>query len=148
MKAVDLREKTREDLLELQKVLARDVFRNRLKNFTNRLDDTSAVRKTRRDLARVLTLLRQGQATVGSPIPATGATPSPEPKVEVLEVAKKETKAQKVEAQAPAAPAPKKVKKVKASSEPAAKASLEPAAPDEGARPKKSAAKKSEAKER
>jgi large subunit ribosomal protein L29 len=64
MKASDLREKTVEDLAELQKALARDVFQNRLKNFTNRLDDTSAIRKTRRDLARVLTVIRQHKATV------------------------------------------------------------------------------------
>jgi large subunit ribosomal protein L29 len=59
MKAAHLREKTRDDLVELQKELARDIFQNRLKNFTNRLDDTSVIRKTRRDLARVVTLLRE-----------------------------------------------------------------------------------------
>jgi large subunit ribosomal protein L29 len=59
MKAADLREKSVDDLTELQKVLARDVFQNRLKNFTNRLDDTSMMRKTKRDLARVVTLLRE-----------------------------------------------------------------------------------------
>jgi len=59
MKAADLREKSAEDLQELSKTLARDVFQNRLKNFTNRLDDTSSIRKTRRDLARVVTLLRE-----------------------------------------------------------------------------------------
>ncbi len=59
MKAADLREKSVEDLQELAKTLARDVFQNRLKNFTNRLDDTSTIRKTRRDFARVATLLRE-----------------------------------------------------------------------------------------
>jgi large subunit ribosomal protein L29 len=59
MKAADLREKSVDDLRELQKTLARDVFQNRLKNFTNRLDDTSSMRKTRRDLARVVTLLHE-----------------------------------------------------------------------------------------
>ena len=59
MKAADLREKSVEDLSELQKTLTHDVFQNRLKNFTNRLDDTSAIRKSRRDLARVNTLLRE-----------------------------------------------------------------------------------------
>ena len=59
MKAADLREKSVDDLRELQKTLARDVFQNRLKNFTNRLDDTSMMRKTKRDLARVVTLLRE-----------------------------------------------------------------------------------------
>jgi large subunit ribosomal protein L29 len=57
MKAVHLREKSETDLRELEKSLAKDVFRNRLKNFTNQLDDTSAVRKAKRELARVLTIL-------------------------------------------------------------------------------------------
>jgi len=59
LKANDLRERTLEDLRELQKTLSHDVFQNRLKNFTNRLDDTSLIRKTRRDVARVVTLLRE-----------------------------------------------------------------------------------------
>jgi len=59
MKAKDLRERSAEDLRELEKSLAKDVFQARFKNFTNRLDDTSAIKKTKRDLARVKTLLRQ-----------------------------------------------------------------------------------------
>lgn len=59
MKAADLREKSVEDLRELQRALARDVFQSRMKNFTNRLDDTSSMRKAKRDLARVMTLLRE-----------------------------------------------------------------------------------------
>ena len=65
MKASDLREKSVEDLRELQASLARDTFQNRLKNFTNRLDDTSEIRKTKRDLARVITLLRERSAGAG-----------------------------------------------------------------------------------
>lgn len=57
MKAKDLRERSVEDLRELEKQLAKDVFQNRFKNFTNRLDDTSAIRKARRELARVKTIL-------------------------------------------------------------------------------------------
>jgi large subunit ribosomal protein L29 len=88
MKASDLREKTVEDLAELQKSLARDVFQNRLKNFTNRLDDTSSIRKTKRDLARVITLLRERSGAAPSasveapavqppPAPAKAAAPAP-----------------------------------------------------------------------
>jgi large subunit ribosomal protein L29 len=66
MKASDLREKSVEDLSELQKTLTHDVFQNRLKNFTNRLDDTSSIRKSRRDLARVITLLRERQGATGA----------------------------------------------------------------------------------
>ena len=59
MKAADLREKSIEDLRDLLKTLSSDVFQNRLRNFTNRLDDTSLIRKTKRDVARVVTLLRE-----------------------------------------------------------------------------------------
>jgi len=59
MKAKDLRERSPEDLRDLEKSLAKDTFQNRFKNFTNRLDDTSLLNKTRKDLARVKTLLRQ-----------------------------------------------------------------------------------------
>lgn len=58
LKAKDLHERSLEDLKELEKSLRSDLFQNRLKNFTNRLDDTSNIKKTRRDLARVLTILK------------------------------------------------------------------------------------------
>jgi large subunit ribosomal protein L29 len=57
MKAKDLRERSVEDLKELEKSLAKDAFQSRFKNFTNCLDDTSAIKKARRDLARVKTLI-------------------------------------------------------------------------------------------
>jgi large subunit ribosomal protein L29 len=81
MRAADLREKGVEDLRELQKSLARDVFQNRLKNFTNRLDDTSAMRKARRDLARVVTMLRESELGIVR-VPAAAREPkaAPEPK--------------------------------------------------------------------
>jgi large subunit ribosomal protein L29 len=59
LKAKDLRERSLEDLHELQKTLAHDAFQARFKNFTNRLDDTSSIRKARKDLARVLTVLNE-----------------------------------------------------------------------------------------
>jgi large subunit ribosomal protein L29 len=61
MKAKDLRERTVEDLRELEKSLSKDTFTHRFKNFTNRLDDTSVINKTRRDLARVKTIIRQSE---------------------------------------------------------------------------------------
>jgi large subunit ribosomal protein L29 len=59
MKAKDLRERTTEHLRELEKSLAVDVFQARFKNFTNRLNDTAAIRKARRELARVKTIQTQ-----------------------------------------------------------------------------------------
>ena len=107
MKAKDLRERNQEDLVELEKSLAKDVFENRLKNFTNRLDDTSTMKKARRDLARVKTILVQrklGQTPVqveGAPKPAKAAKPAAAPK------AAKPAKAPKAEASAPKAAASK-----------------------------------------
>jgi large subunit ribosomal protein L29 len=59
MKAKDMREKSLEDLRELEKSLAHDAFQAKFKNFTNRLDDSSQIQKLRRDLARVKTLLAE-----------------------------------------------------------------------------------------
>ncbi len=63
MKAKDLRERTAEELVELEKTLLRERFENRFKNFTNRLDNTAVLRKARRDIARVKTLLSEKSAT-------------------------------------------------------------------------------------
>jgi large subunit ribosomal protein L29 len=84
MRAKDLRERSVEDLRELEKSLKTDSFQNRLKNFTNRLDDTSSIKKSRRDLARVLTILRerQGGAAVAAPKPAKAPKAKAAPKAE------------------------------------------------------------------
>lgn len=71
MKAKELRERSIEDLQTLESNLERSLFDHRFKNFTNRLDDTSLLRKTRRDLARVKTLLNQKKAA-----PQGGETPA------------------------------------------------------------------------
>ena len=59
MKATELRERTLEDLQNLEKQLRTQLFENRFKNHTNRLDDTSLLPKTKRDIARVKTLIAQ-----------------------------------------------------------------------------------------
>jgi large subunit ribosomal protein L29 len=79
MKAAHLREKSDADLRELEKTLGRDVFRNRLKNFTNQLDDTSAARKAKRELARVLTILAErGKRNTGAAPAGEGTTTASE----------------------------------------------------------------------
>ena len=88
MKAKDLRERSNDDLKELEKSLAKDTFTARFKNFTNRLDDTSTINKTKRDLARVKTLLRQAELNAAS-------TAAPAPKVEVKAATPKAPKAPK-----------------------------------------------------
>jgi large subunit ribosomal protein L29 len=120
-KAKDLRERTVEDLRELQKTLASEAFQARFKNFTNRLDDTSSIRKARKDLARVLTVLNER---------ARGATP-----------------VARLEGEAPKAPKAAKAKKA-AAPKAEAKAAAPAAAPSKPAKKTaaKKTAKKSEAK--
>jgi large subunit ribosomal protein L29 len=95
MKASDLREKSVEDLRELQASLAHDTFQNRLKNFTNRLDDTSVIGKTRRDLARVITLLHARKLGGGATASAPAEAPEPAKAAAPAEKAPKAAKAEK-----------------------------------------------------
>lgn len=59
MDTSELRECTVERLQELEKTLRRQIFDARIKNFTNQLDDTASIRRARRDLARVKTILTE-----------------------------------------------------------------------------------------
>jgi large subunit ribosomal protein L29 len=97
MKASDLREKSVDDLKELQGSLAGDVFQNRLKNFTNRLDDTSSIRKTKRELARVTTLLREVELGIerGPRAPGEGAVPAAGTEAKAADEPKKKAAAPK-----------------------------------------------------
>jgi large subunit ribosomal protein L29 len=91
MKAKDLRERSNDDLKELEKSLAKDTFTARFKNFTNRLDDTSTINKTKRDLARVKTLLRQAELNAT----AKGEAPKAEAKAAAPKASTKKTAAKK-----------------------------------------------------
>ncbi len=59
MKASELRERTDEELRELEQELRRKLWKARFDNHANLLDDTSEIRKLRRDVARVLTILTE-----------------------------------------------------------------------------------------
>ena len=59
IKNKDLTDRKVEDLKDLEKQLEGDLFQARFRNFTNRLDNTSLIKKSRRDLARVKTALVQ-----------------------------------------------------------------------------------------
>ena len=59
MKAKDLRERTTEDLVALKTSLKKDLFSHRMKNFTGQLEDTSLLRKTRKDIARIEQVLHE-----------------------------------------------------------------------------------------
>jgi large subunit ribosomal protein L29 len=73
MKAKELRERTDEHLRELEKSLAKEAFDARFKNFTNRLNDTALIRRARRDLARVKTILTQRARAAASSTSAPAA---------------------------------------------------------------------------
>jgi large subunit ribosomal protein L29 len=59
MKASELRDKTVGDLQLKEKELAEQLFALRLQNATRRLEKPSKIREARRELARVLTVLRE-----------------------------------------------------------------------------------------
>lgn len=60
MKASEMREgNTTDELTELEKELKRKLWKARFDNHTNQLDDTSELKKIKRDIARVKTILTQ-----------------------------------------------------------------------------------------
>jgi large subunit ribosomal protein L29 len=59
MKAKDLRERSTEDLNTLKASIEKDLFSYRMKNWTDQLEDKSLLNKTRRDIARIETILRE-----------------------------------------------------------------------------------------
>ncbi|HEY2409890.1 MAG TPA: 50S ribosomal protein L29 [Polyangiaceae bacterium] len=66
MKPKDLRERTSDDLGELKATLEKDLFSHRMKNATGQLDDTSLIKKARRDIARVELILHERRAQAAS----------------------------------------------------------------------------------
>ncbi len=59
MKAAEVREQSTEELTALEQELRRKLWQARFDNYSNQLDDTSQIKKLRRDLARVKTILTQ-----------------------------------------------------------------------------------------
>lgn len=59
MKTTELREKTVEELQTLSQERRRELFDLRFKHYTGQLLDTASLRKTRRDIARIETLIRE-----------------------------------------------------------------------------------------
>jgi large subunit ribosomal protein L29 len=143
MKARDLRDRTTEDLAELERSLSGDSFQNKFKNFTNRLDDTSVIGKSRKDLARVKLILAERvrgitvvyKAPEATPAKPKTRAPKPAPKeVEVADAADasespevKQAAAKKKPSKGAAKAAP--ASKAKAKAEPAAKSSAKKPTP-------------------
>ena len=121
MKAKDLHERSVEDLHELEKTISKDLFEARFKNFTNRLDDTASLRKHRREIARIKTVLgekakgaapaTQKSAVVAEekPIPKAKAS-KPEVAAEAAPKAKPSKPAAETKAEKPKKPAAAKKK--------------------------------------
>ena len=61
MKAAELREQTAEELRDREKELSEKLFALRLQRVTGQLESPAKMREARRDLARVLTVLREKQ---------------------------------------------------------------------------------------
>jgi large subunit ribosomal protein L29 len=59
MKPHEIRERTDDELRTLGGELRRELWKARFDNHTNNLDDTSRIRKLRRDVARVETEIQQ-----------------------------------------------------------------------------------------
>ena len=57
MKASELHGKSDGELKELEKELREKLFRLRMKLFTGQLEQTSQIQVTKRDIARVMTIL-------------------------------------------------------------------------------------------
>jgi len=62
MKASELRDSTLEDLQDKERDLAEQLFALRLQKVTGQLEKPHRVRQVRKDLARVLTVLREKSA--------------------------------------------------------------------------------------
>lgn len=62
MKIAELREQTDEELETRERDLTRELWKTKMDNFTNQLDDTAKVRRLRREIARIKTLKTQRQA--------------------------------------------------------------------------------------
>jgi large subunit ribosomal protein L29 len=62
MKGSEVRERTTDELNDLLSELRRQIWQARFDNHSNTLDDTSKVKRLRRDLARVKTILTERAA--------------------------------------------------------------------------------------
>ena len=62
MKAAQIREQTVDELKEKERELAEQLFALRLQQVTGQIENPAKLRLVRRDLARVLTVLREKQA--------------------------------------------------------------------------------------
>jgi large subunit ribosomal protein L29 len=65
MRAKEIRERGDEDLVKMLDDIKGDLFRSRLKNATHQLDNTSSIRKNRREVARIKTIMNERRMSGG-----------------------------------------------------------------------------------
>jgi len=65
VKASELRDETNDELKERERDLTRELWKTRMDNYTNQLDDTAKIRRIRRDIARIKTLLVERASAEG-----------------------------------------------------------------------------------
>jgi large subunit ribosomal protein L29 len=70
VKARELRDMEDRELAKRVAELRKEVFGLRFSNATGELDDTAALRRARRDLARALTVARERELSVAEPATA------------------------------------------------------------------------------
>ena len=63
MKATEIRKMSAEQLNEKLTGLKKDLFLLRMQHATNQLDNPLKIRETKRDIARVMTVMRELQAS-------------------------------------------------------------------------------------
>jgi large subunit ribosomal protein L29 len=59
MKAKEMRERSVGELEGMERDLSRELWKTRFTNFTNQLDDTAKLRRLRREIARIKTILTE-----------------------------------------------------------------------------------------
>ncbi|MBH23755.1 MAG: 50S ribosomal protein L29 [Myxococcales bacterium] len=62
MKAKEIREKTVGELRELEAELREKLFRLKMHHYTGQLESVAELQATKRDIARVLTVIREREA--------------------------------------------------------------------------------------
>jgi large subunit ribosomal protein L29 len=67
MKAKEMRERSVSELQGMERDLSRELWKTRFTNFTNQLDDTAKLRRLRREIARVKTILTEKGPAEASP---------------------------------------------------------------------------------
>lgn len=65
MKAAELRDQSPEELDIRERDLTRELWKTKMDNFTNQLDDTAKIRRLRREIARIKTLRTERQSAEG-----------------------------------------------------------------------------------